>query len=138
MVVEVAQVLDALAIQPLRLIDDQQPLAAGEQADQLLGELESVRTPGIGAGQLPIQAAGDVQHRRAARELHPRSLDLELGDRELGSERLARPRRTVHHPQRTGRQHSPGSRGGSSSSSAVCTTLAPTRPRWCVGIRHHR
>jgi hypothetical protein len=86
---EVAQVLDALAVQPLRLVHDQQPLAAREQRDQLLGELEPVRAPWVGAGQLAIQAASDVQHSRAARELHPRPLDLELGDRELGGERLA-------------------------------------------------
>jgi hypothetical protein len=66
MVVQVTQILDALAVQPLRLVDQQQPLPTREQRDQLLGELEPVRAPRISASKLPVEPAGDML-RSAAR-----------------------------------------------------------------------
>jgi hypothetical protein len=68
MVMEVAQVLDALAVQPLPLVNDKQPLAPGEQADQLLGELEPVRTPGIGADRFSSTRAHGLPSRAPGRD----------------------------------------------------------------------
>lgn len=102
LVVQVAQVLDAFAGQPLGLVDDQQSLAAGEQLDQPLGEIEAVCAPGVAARQLPVERARDVQHRRAAGELHPRRGDLQAVEPELGGERLAGPGRAVQRSHRAG------------------------------------
>ncbi len=64
-----------------------------------------VRAAGVSAGQLPIQPTRDVQHRRAAGELHPRPRDPQLIEHQARGERLARPGRPVQHPQRLGREH---------------------------------
>lgn len=91
MVVQVAQVLDAFAVEPLCLVDDDQPrLVVGERLDELVRQLEAVASSRRQrADDAAREMLGDVQHRRAAGELHVDPCDLKIAAGERCRECLA-------------------------------------------------
>lgn len=101
-VVEVAEVLDALSVQALGLVDDDQALLLAEQLHEHAGEMEAVVPGGGDAGHDLNQRRGHQAHGGPIRERRPTDPEGCGAQCLLDGEGLAEARVAVHDSHRSG------------------------------------